>query len=91
MTESPTPHVPPHRPSIIVPSSAKPTASAVASAHSAFPAILWRPIGAVVAALIGAAFFFVIVGVFGLFAAAAGLAVFVAISLLISCRSQETR
>jgi phage shock protein PspC (stress-responsive transcriptional regulator) len=41
--------------------------------------------------LIGAALFFVIVGVFGLFAAGAGLAVFVAISLLISRRSQETQ
>ena len=56
MTEGPTPHVPPHRPSIIVPSSAKPIASAMAaSAYSAFPAIVWRPNGAVVAALIGAA------------------------------------
>jgi hypothetical protein len=63
----------------------------VASAHSAFPAAVWRPIGAIGAALIGAALFFFIVGVFGLFAAGAGLAVFVAISLLISRRSQETQ
>jgi hypothetical protein len=91
MTKTRTPPVPPPQVSIIVPNSATTTASTVAPAHSAFQVIVWRPSGAVATALIGAAFFFAIVGVFGLLVAGAALAVFVAISLLISRRSQETQ
>jgi membrane associated rhomboid family serine protease len=51
----------------------------------------WRCLGAVVAALLGMAFFFIIIGVFGLAAAITGLVLFVALALLIFRRSQDQR
>ena len=48
----------------------------------------WRCGGAIVTALAGIGFFFVIIGVFGLPAAIIGLAVFVALALMIFQRAQ---
>jgi hypothetical protein len=60
---------------------------------SAAPILAWRFVGAIVAAVIGIAFFFVIVGVFGLSASIAALVLFAALAILIFRRSQaeETR
>jgi hypothetical protein len=51
----------------------------------------WRGVGAIVAALAGIAFFFVIVGVFGLPASMAALALFLTLAVLIFRRSTNER
>ena len=60
---------------------------------SAAPILALRVVGAIVATLIGIAFFFVIIGVFGLSAAIAALVLFAASAILIFRRPQaeETR
>jgi hypothetical protein len=57
------------------------------------PISVFGSIGAVVATLLGVAFFFVIIGVFGLSASIAALVVFIALALFIFRRPQyeETR
>jgi hypothetical protein len=54
---------------------------------------MWRTIPALLATLIGVAFFFVILGLFGRWVSIAALAVFVALSIVIFRRPQveETR
>lgn len=51
----------------------------------------WRLLGAVFAAALGVAFFFFIIGVFGLSAAIIALALFVALAVTISRRPQTER
>ncbi|SDR58379.1 hypothetical protein SAMN05519103_06102 [Rhizobiales bacterium GAS113] len=60
---------------------------------STAPGSAWRAFGASVATLIGVAFFFAIVGVFGLPASIASLMLFVTLAFLIFRRPQaeETR
>jgi len=57
------------------------------------PNSIFSSIGAVVATLLGVAFFFIIIGVFGLSASIAALALFVALAVFIFRRpqDQETR
>jgi hypothetical protein len=50
--------------------------------------LMRRLIGAVIVILLGVAFFFTIVGVFGLPAAIIGLVLFIALALLITRRAQ---
>jgi len=56
-------------------------------------ASVWRSIGAVGATILGVAFFFAIIGVFGLSASIATLVLFVALAVFIFRRpqDQETR
>jgi hypothetical protein len=51
----------------------------------------WRLLGAVGVAVLGVAFFFVIVGVFGLPASMIALVLFIALTLAISRRPQPER
>jgi hypothetical protein len=51
----------------------------------------WRLLGAVCAAALGVAFFFVIIGVFGLPASMIALVLFIALTLAISRRPQTER
>jgi hypothetical protein len=60
---------------------------------NAAPILGWHVVGAIFAALSGIAFFFVIIGVFGLSASIAALVLFAALAVLIFRRPQaeETR
>jgi hypothetical protein len=51
----------------------------------------WRLLGAVCAAALGVAFFFVIIGVFGQLASVIALALFIALTLAISRRVRTER
>jgi hypothetical protein len=51
----------------------------------------WRLLGAICATLLGVAFFFTIIGVFGLAASIIALALFIALAVAISRRPQTER
>lgn len=52
---------------------------------------MWRLLGAICTTLLGVAFFFIIIGVFGLSASIIALALFIALAVAISRRPQTER